>query len=346
MLSRVANSIYWMNRYIERVENYARFVGVNFNLALDLPPDVDEQWEPLLIATADHYLFYKYYEKPTKEDVIHFMTFDKRNPNSIISCLYEARENARTIRETISKEMWESINTFYLSIRSTNPDNFRNMDHMQSYFTEIRKSCQLFHGVVDSSITRNEAWHFGRLGRHIERADKCSRFLDVKYFTLLQDSGPSGSTLDLMLWTAVLKSVSAYNMYRQTHRALTPMNIVAFLILDKLFPRSIAYCVRQAELSLYAIAGSIPERGHTNVAERTLSKIRSELEFTDVEDVFKMGLHQYLDRFQTSNNEVDNAIFDMYFGLETGHSQSQSQGHSQSQSQSQSSGQFKTQWMN
>jgi len=346
MLSRVANSIYWMNRYIERVENYARFVGVNFNLALDLPPDVDEQWEPLLIATADHYLFYKYYEKPTKEDVIHFLTFDKRNPNSIISCLYEARENARTIRETISKEMWESISTFYLSIKSTNPDHFRNMDHMQSYFTDIRKSCQLFHGVVDSSITRNEAWHFGRLGRHIERADKCSRFLDVKYFTLLQDSGTSGSTLDLMLWTAVLKSVSAYNMYRQTHRALTPMNIVAFLILDKLFPRSIAYCVRQAELSLYAIAGSIPERGHTNPAERVLSKIRTELEFTDVEDVFKMGLHEYLDKFQTKNNEVDNAIFDMYFGLDKGQSQSQSQGQVQSQSQTQTSGHFKTQWMN
>ncbi|KQS33105.1 alpha-E domain-containing protein [Dyadobacter sp. Leaf189] len=342
MLSRVANSIYWMNRYMERVENYARFVGVNFNLALDLPPDVDEQWEPLLIATADHYLFYKYYDKPTKEDVIHFMTFDKRNPNSIISCLYEARENARTIRETISKEMWESINTFYLSIRETSPDHFRNMDHMQSYFTDIRKSCQLFHGVVDTSITRNEAWHFGRLGRHIERGDKCSRFLDVKYFTLQQDSGTSGSTLDLMLWTAVLKSVSAYNMYRQTHRALTSMNIVAFLILDKLFPRSIAYCVRQAELSLYAIAGSIPERGHTNPAERALSKIRAELEFTDVEEIFKTGLHEYLDTFQTKNNEIDSAIFDMYFGLDKGQSQSQSQ----SQTMGQSFGQFKTQWMN
>ncbi len=328
MLSRVANSIYWMNRYMERVENYSRFVGVNFNLALDLPPDVDEQWEPLLIATADHYLFYKYYEKPTKEDVIHFMTFDKRNPNSIISCLYEARENARTIRETISKEMWETINTFYLTIKGTSAEDFRNMDHMQTYFTDIRKSCQQFHGVVDSSITRNEAWHFGRLGRHIERADKCSRFLDVKYFTLAQDTSASGSTLDLMMWTAVLKSVSAYNMYRQTHRALTPMNIVAFLILDKLFPRSIAYSVCQAELSLYAIRGAIPERGFSDPAERALSKLRSDLEFTEVEDVFKMGLHEFLDNFQMQNNEIDNAIFDMYFGLETEKRQGQMMGRS------------------
>ena len=308
MLSRVANSIYWMNQYIERVENYTRFVGVNFNLALDLPPDVSEQWEPLLIATADNFLFYEYYEKPTKEDVIHFMTFDKRNPNSIISCLYEARENARTIRETISKEMWESINTFYLNIKGTSAEDFRNMDHMQSYFTDIRKSCQQFNGIVDSSITRNEAWHFGRLGRHIERA------------------------------TAVLKSMSAYNMYRQTHRALTPMNIVAFLILDKLFPRSMAYSVRQAELALYAIRGAIPERGHSHPAERALSKLRSDLEFTEVEDVFKIGLHKYLDRFQAINNDIDNAIFDMYFGLDTenSHRFSSSQGYLHSG----------TQWMN
>lgn len=331
MLSRVANSIYWMNRYMERVENYTRFVGVNFNMALDLPPDVNEQWEPLLTATADNFLFYQYYEKPTREDVIYFMTFDKRNPNSIVSCLNGARENARTIRETISKEMWETINGFYLMLRNTSPDNFRNLDLMQAFFSEIKKNCQLFHGVVDSTITRNEAWHFGRLGRHIERADKSSRFLDVKYFTLLQDNGALGSTLDLMMWTAVLKSVSAYNMYRQTHAALTPMNIVAFLILDKLFPRSIAYCVRQAELSLYAIGGSFPERGFTNAAEKAISKLRCDIEFTDVEDIFKAGLHQYLDQFQRFNNEVDNAIFDMYFDAKP--IQSQSQGQEQSQGQ-------------
>jgi uncharacterized alpha-E superfamily protein len=316
MLSRVANSIYWMNRYMERVENYARFMSVNFNLTLDLPPDINAQWEPLLIATADEYFYYQYHEKATKEDVISFMTFDKRNPNSIVSCLYMARENARTIRETISKEMWESINTFYLNVKAMSADQFKNMDHMQAFFVNIRKQCHEFHGVVDSSVTRNEAWHFGRVGRHIERADKCSRFLDVKYFTLLQDNGTSGSTLDLMLWTAVLKSVSAYNMYRQTHRALTPMNIVAFLILDKLFPRSISYSIREAELSIYAISGTSPERGYTNEVEKVASKIRSELEFTVVEDVFKTGLHTYLNEFQCKNNDLDSAIFERYFGLD------------------------------
>ena len=109
MLSRVANSIYWMNRYVERAENYSRFVDVNFNLMLDLPPDVEEQWEPLIIATADNKLFYEHFQEPSRENIIFFMTFDSRNPNSILSTLQYARENARTIRETISREMWEQL---------------------------------------------------------------------------------------------------------------------------------------------------------------------------------------------------------------------------------------------
>ena len=118
MLSRVANSVYWMNRYIERADNYARFISVNFNLALDLPPNVPEQWKPLLIATADDLIFEQCYDAPTRENVLYFMTFDVRNPNSILSCLLEARENARTIRESISKEMWEYVNQIYWTVKN------------------------------------------------------------------------------------------------------------------------------------------------------------------------------------------------------------------------------------
>ena len=314
MLSRVATSIYWMNRYIERAENYARFMSVNFNLALDLPPHLDQQWEPLLIATADNFLFYEHYKEPTRENVIEFMTFDKRNPNSIVSSLNYARENARTIRETISKEMWEHLNQFYLDVRDTNDHADWSLTRTQDFFGEIRNGTQLFYGIIDATITRNEAWHFGRLGRFMERADKTSRFLDVKYFTLLPEA-EAGSTLDLMIWSAVLKSASAYNMYRQQYRMLTPTTIVGFLILDKLFPRAVAHCVRQSELSLYEISGSSIANGYTNSAEKALSKLRAELEFTDTADVFKMGLHQYLDRFQTRTNEAGRAIFETYFDL-------------------------------
>lgn len=313
MLSRVANSVYWMHRYMERAENYARFMSVNFNLELDLPPNVNQQWEPLLIATADNDLFKKFYDRPTRENVIQFMTFDKRNPNSIVSCLNYARENARTIREVISKEMWEHLNQFYLMVRDMPAQ--QQWGKTQEFFNELRNAIQLFYGIIDATITRNEAWHFGRLGRFLERADKTSRFLDVKYFTLLPEVGAVGTTIDLMIWSAVLKSVSAYNMHRQQFRALTPASIVEFLILDRMFPRSVAHCIRQAELSLYEISGNNMTNGFGNGAERALSKLRTEIEFTETADIFSAGLHQYLDNFQTRTNEIGEAIFLTYFDL-------------------------------
>jgi uncharacterized alpha-E superfamily protein len=314
MLSRVANSIYWMNRYMERAENYARFMSVNFNLALDLPPNVAQQWEPLLIATADNYLFYKYFEEPSRENVIEFLTFDKRNPNSIVSSLSNARENARTVRETISKEMWENLNQLYLMVRDAgNQHSDWSQNRMQDFLADIRNGSQLFYGIIDATFTRNEAWHFGRVGRFLERADKTTRFLDVKYFTLFPED-EDGSTLDLMIWSSVLKSVSAYNMYRQQHRQLSPENIIGFLILDKHFPRAVAHCIRQSELSLYEISCNNAANGHTNTAERAMSKLRAELEFTETEDITK-ALHHYLDRFQTRCNEVGAAIYETYFDL-------------------------------
>lgn len=315
MLSRVANSIYWMNRYIERAENYARFMSVNFNLTLDLPPNVDEQWEPLLIATADNFLFYNHYHAPTRENVINFMTFDKRNPNSIVSCLNYARENARTIRESISKDMWENLNELYLRVRDATPNIEWDLNQLHAFLNDVKLGCQLFYGVIDCTITRNEGWHFGRVGRFLERADKTSRFLDVKYFTLLPDADAVGSTIDLMIWTAVLKSVSANNMYRQQYRVLNPSTIVEFLILDKNFPRSVAHCIRQAELSLYEISGNTVNHGFSNPAEKELSRLRSEIEFSTTADIFKSSLHQYLDRFQTRTNEVAEVIHETYFSL-------------------------------
>lgn len=312
MLSRVANSIYWINRYVERAENYARFMGVNFNLILDLPPREEAQWEPLLLASGDNLLFREHHDHPGREEVLHFMAFDARNPNSILSCLQKARENARSIREILSKEMWEHLNGLYLACREQSGQARWKMDDWQDFFNEIKMGSQLFHGIVDSTFTRNEGWHFGRLGRFIERADKTSRFLDVKYFILLPDWNSVGSNFDNLQWSALLKSVSAFNMYRQAYRAATPTNIVAFLVLDRHFPRSIYYCLRQAEQSLLVITDGATTG---NAAIKKLGKLRSDLEYTEVNDIFTAGLHEFLDRFQQHNNEVGDAIFEAYFAL-------------------------------
>lgn len=312
MLSRVANSIYWMNRYIERAENHARFIGVTFNLILDMPPNEQAQWEPLLYASGDHAAFDEHYDKINRSNILRFMSFDDRNPNAIMSCVHKARENARSIREIISKEMWEHINQFYLSCKEASRREQWKIDDWQDFFNQVKMDSQLFYGIVDSTFTRNEGWQFGRLGRYLERADKTSRFIDVKYFILLPDVHEVGSNLDVLQWSAVLKSVSAFNMYRQAHLTIKPYEIVEFLILDHHFPRSIFYCLKEVEDAIVQITGHHSKR---HPAVKVIGKLRSDIEYNDISDIFDFGLHESLDQFQQKLNVVGDVIYESYFAL-------------------------------
>jgi uncharacterized alpha-E superfamily protein len=312
MLSRVADSIYWLNRYIERAENYARFIDVNLNLTLDLPPDLTEQWKPLVITTGDYQLFEERYGEPTKENVIQFLTFDVGNPNSILSCLYKARENARTVREIISTEMWEQINEFYLKVRDAVSHRVWTMEKLTDFFKEIKMYSYLFAGIMDATISHTEGWHFGRMGRFLERADKTTRILDVKYFILLPDVGSVDTSLDLLQWLAVLKSASAFEMYRKSYGRISPYHIAQFLILDREFPRAIRHSLIQAEQSLHSISGTEIWM-FKNLAERKLGLLRSDLDYTDINDIFSSGLHEYLDNIQLKLNEVGEAIYETFF---------------------------------
>jgi uncharacterized alpha-E superfamily protein len=314
MLSRVADSVFWINRNMERVENYARFISVNINLALDLPPTVEEQWEPLIVATADDDIFKKYYDKPTRENVIDFLTFDMRNPNSILSNLYSIRENARTIRETITREMWEHINGLYHEVNAAAQAKNNTLNNIQDFFTDIKMGSQLFFGIEDASLTRDEIWHFANMGRYIERADKTARILDVKYFILLPDIKKVGSPLDLVQWTAVLKSASAYNMYRQQYREIMPSHISEFLILDRKFPRSVLFSLRMVENSLRAVSGT-PLGSFKNEAEKKLGRMRADLEFMDIQDIMNIGLHEFLDEIQLKCNEISHEIHEAFFAI-------------------------------
>jgi uncharacterized alpha-E superfamily protein len=158
MLSRVADSIY-------------------------SPVGVEQQWEPLVMTTGDLPRFKERYGKATSDNVIQFLTFDQQYPNSIISCLQAARENARSVRETISSEMWERVNAFYLMVKET--AQAPPLSQLPSFFAEVKLASHLFSGVMDATMTHNEGWHFGHVGRLLERADKTARILDVKYFILL-----------------------------------------------------------------------------------------------------------------------------------------------------------------
>jgi uncharacterized alpha-E superfamily protein len=315
MLSRVADSIYWLNRYIERAENIARFAEVNFNLILDSPSGITQQWFPLVQTTGDMPYFQEKYGQATVDNVIHFLTFDRAYSNSIISCLQGARENARSVREIISSEMWEEINSFYMMVRDA--ANQQNLSNLADFFAEVKMKGHLFAGVMDATMTHNEGWHFGYMGRLLERADKTSRILDVKYYILLPSVNDVGTPLDEIQWMALLKSASAYEMYRKRkqHR-ITPMGVAEFLILDREFPRSIHFCLLQAERSLHEITGT-PAGTWCYPVERVLGRLRSELDYITIEDIFNTGLHEFMDNLQQQVNAVGKRILETYFDLQS-----------------------------
>jgi uncharacterized alpha-E superfamily protein len=313
MLSRVADSIYWMNRYIERAENVARFIDVNLRLLLDPSIGTTEQWEPLVDTTGDRVPFQERYGRATRRNVVAFLTFDTANPNSIFSCLRMARENARSVREVISSEMWEQINKFYLMVRAAAAAG-DILEDPYDFFTEIKMASHLFVGVTDATMSHGEGWHFGRMGRLIERADKTSRLLDVKYFLLLPTVTDVGTPIDDSQWTAVLKSASAFEMYRKRYGRIAPQHVADFLLLDREFPRSVHYCIVKAEESLLAISDT-PVGTFRNAAEQRLGRLRSELDYASIQEILTSGLHEFLDGFQVKLNRVGDAIFETFFAL-------------------------------
>lgn len=312
MLSRVADSIYWMNRYIERAENSARYLEVIQQLVLDLPhEDGPNQWAALIAVSGDRDSFYARYDLAKQSTVFDFLTLDAENPNSMLCSLFQARENARSIREAIPSEMWEQINRTYLMLRDAVRTQ-RHLDEPAVFLSHVRKACVLIYGMADATMTHNEGWHFARMGRLLERADKTSRMIDVKYFMLLPEVEYVGSPYDAIQWSALLKCISAFEMYRKQYHDITPINVVAFLILDRLFPRSIRYCLVKAEESLHAITGSLSGT-FGNGAEQRLGRLRSELDYAHVEEIIHAGLHEFLDQFQGKLNKVDDAIFEAFF---------------------------------
>lgn len=313
MLSRVANAVYWLNRYVERAENVARFLSVNQNLTLDLRADEADQWRPLVITTGDQAAFEARYDQASPENVMHFLTFDRDNPNSILSSLTAARENARSVREIISSEMWEQINRTYLMVSDAARHN-RVPSHPHDFYQDVKMASHLFVGLMESTMSHNEAWHFGRVGRLCERADKTARIVDVKYFILLPSVEDVGSTYDTILWSALLKSASAFEMYRKRYRAVRPEKVCEFLILDRQFPRSMAGCLVLAESSLHSITGT-PIGSFANAAERTLGQLRWDLAYAQIDEIIAGGLHEYLDNFQTRLNRVGQAIHQTFFAF-------------------------------
>jgi len=315
MLSRVADSLFWLGRYTERAENYSRFIDVNFNLSIDLPYGMKEQWEPLIAATGDRENFMqKFGNDFGREKAIYYLGFEENNPNSIMASIAAARENARIVRENIPRETWEVLNELHFYIQKAFKRKIWKKDDPKGCFTEIKYQLQLLNGIAHETIPRNQGWFFTKLGQYLERADKTSRILDVKYHYLLPSVDEVGSPLDFLHWAALLKSVSGYNAYRRVHGSLSPPSIVEYLVLNQEFPRSILFCLNRAENCLHEISES--KKGFSNKAEKKLGNLRADLEFADIDDLFTFGLHEYLDSVQQRLNKISTEIYEQYFKVQ------------------------------
>lgn len=310
MLSRVADAVHWMSRYIERAESIARFVDVIEQVTLDLPQDGSAQWRSLVTASGDDNLFEERYGNCLRPTVLTFLTFDPKYPSSIWSCLRAARENARSVREIISSDMWEHINRAYLMVKNSSESADRIIADPEPFLKKVRAACHTIHGATEVSMTHNDAWMFMRMGRLLERADKTSRILDVKTHPLNADVAGDNE----LLWAALLQSVSGLEMYRQTHRRIRPKKVLSFILFDDHFPRSIRFCVSHAERSHKALGtASLP--GALNPVQQCLGRLRARLEFASVDEVLEVGVHAWVDELQSSLNEVGSAMQSTYFDL-------------------------------
>ena len=311
MLSRVANSVYWLGRYVERAENVARFIDVNYNLTLGKTDAFNNQWSPLIYVGGDHDAFQERYDQPSRENVLRFLTTDLENPNSIASCVAAARENARAIRDIIPHAIWEQINRFHLLVKDASKSDLP-INEPQEFCEEVRLASHLFIGTSMAAMSHGEAWHFSQLGRLIERADKTSRLIDVQYFVLLPEARDVGSPLDVVRWSALLKSASALVMYRRVHGQITPERVADFLILNPVFPRSILFCVFNTMQSLRRITGSAAD-SFSNRAEQYAGRLSSSLIYATIDNVIQQGLHEYVDDLQSQLNSIDEAITEDFF---------------------------------
>lgn len=312
MLSRAASSIYWMSRYLERADNVSRFLDVNAHLILDMGwENTADRWLPLIHSSGDEADYNKRYDSITEENVIYFLTFDIKNPNSILYCIQQAREAARTLREIISTEMWESINTLYHRVNKESRNH--TIGDLQIFFKSIRDANNLFTGLSENTMSHTEAWHFAKIGKMIERTDKTTRLLDVKYFSLLPQQDYFESPYDSVEWGAVLKSVDGFEMYLKRFHRANLKDVTKFLLFDAYFPRSVRHCIEKAAFSLQCIIDFLDVNPP---AQLEIKALKSTLEEAHLEQIFSNGLHEFIDGIQRKLNEIDESLYDSFFSLE------------------------------
>lgn len=330
MLSRVAHSLYWMSRYIERAENIARLLEVNLQFLLDFQglndASLKDHWDSIILSTGEEKLFAEHYKTATSRTVTEFLAFDLRNPGSVLACVFAARENARMIRDQISAEMWETLNELHLYLKSQNTtDVWASGPH--EFFARIKQASHLFQGLTGATYSRSEGWEFIQFGKYIERADKTTRILDVKYHILLPSASDIGGAVDTAQWQAVLRSASALEAYRRAHvSAILPWKAAEFLIFSDSFPRSLHYCVAQIDDFLRRILSEMGARPKSDAA-RAARRLLADLQSLSIAEILKQGLHEFLQQVQTTLDTIGEEVVQttMFYPAESSTEEQQQQ---------------------
>ncbi len=307
MLGRTAASLFWMSRYIERAQNIARLMEVGYRISLtpDIATGHRDDWKSTLTATGCLDDFRARYDAITGEHAQRFLLFDENNPSSVRSCLETARNNARSVRTALTREMWEALNSTWIDFCNVRPADL-GAGRLPEFLDWIRQRSNMFHGALSGTLLRDEGYAFSQIGAYIERADNTARILDVKYYVLLPSNESVGGDLDAYQWEMILRSVSAHRSYRHVYKdRYRPWNVAEFLILRREMPRSLRFCCDWVENAL------------ADLVEMTVNGSRSRAEAKAVADwlrageigtIFRNGLHEFLTRFLRDNTRLSNTI--------------------------------------
>lgn len=312
MLSRTANHLYWMARYIERAENMARILDVTSNMAMVPNAALSEAalWQPALEISGNADDFKERFSDYTASNVIHFLAMDPENPSSIYSALYSARENARAVRVAMTSETWENINALWLEFSQFEGKDLA-ADGLREFCDWVKARSHLFRGVSFGTMLRDDAFQFLRLGTFIERADNTARLLDVKYHLLLPKEEEVGGAVDYYEWSAVLRSVSAFQAYQKVFNdTIQPWRVAELLVLRQDMPRSLHACFTEITVILETLT-----TGRHVECRRIAGEINASLKYGRMDHIFQNGLHEFLTEFIECNNQLGAEIQNSFLNI-------------------------------
>lgn len=305
MLGKTANGLYWMFRYLERAENIARLIDTGQRIALTRSGNTDEEWEPVLRTAGTAEGYFAKYDTISKDTAIDWLLRDKGNPSSVLSSLIAARQNGRVVRTALTHEVWEALNGCYMRSTEILARKVSDRD-LPGVLGPLRQSTGLVRGATHGTMLRNEIYNFIRLGTFLERADNTARILDVKFYVLLPSVRSVGSFVDNVQWESILRSVSARGGFRLEYGANAgPREIAQFLILDRRMPRSLAFCTHKICENLSYLGD---EAGQLAPSSQNASNIYETHLSQDIEGIFDIGLHQFLETILADYRQLGHQI--------------------------------------